>query len=100
MYYSDPELIRMESREYKIESLVLQVCLKSLGTDPRITLSIFLTRHPLSSRIFFFFFGVFCHFHLHLEFLDQSIKYFNQVNRLRVQMKIFSQYHPKNPRGS
>ena len=56
MYYSDPELIRMESREYKIEALVLQVCLKSLGTDPRITLSIFLTRHPLSSRIFFFFF--------------------------------------------
>lgn len=79
MYYSDPELIRMESREYKIEALVLQVCLKSLGTDPRITLSIFLTHHPLPSRIFFFFFGVFCHFHLHLEFLDQSIKYFNQV---------------------
>ena len=77
MYYSDPELIRMESREYKIEALVLQVCLKSLGTDPRITLSIFLTHHPLPSRIFFF--GVLCHFHLHLEFLDQSIKYFNQV---------------------
>ena len=32
MYYGDPELIRMEFREHKLETLVLQVCLKSLGT--------------------------------------------------------------------
>lgn len=55
MYYSGPELIRMESKEDKLEALVLQVCLKSLGTDPPITFSIFLTYCPLSSRIFFFF---------------------------------------------
>ena len=58
MYYSDPELIRMDSREHKLEALVLQVCLKSLGTDPPITLSIFLTHFPLSSRIFFFFWSI------------------------------------------
>lgn len=58
MYYSGPELIRMESKEDKLEALVLQVCLKSLGTDPPITFSIFLTYCPLSSRIFFFFWSI------------------------------------------
>lgn len=69
MYYSNPELIRMVFREHKQEVLVLQFCLKSLGTGLPLSFSIFLAHCPLSpcsySPLGPCIFGVLCWFHFH-----------------------------------